>query len=169
MLLFLVLDTNTTTLANPIHSQEFNARTANYIAGTPVPARVTVRPDRSFHFEIRTPPTAQLLLAAAGVKATKNKIRGAGNVAGPNSRLGAEAKGKASFNHGAAPGNADKGSVGEVSLKHIWEIAKIKHSETRLSGAPFEGVVKSIVAQAGSLGVNVVPWSNICGDGQKRT
>lgn len=89
------------------------------------------------------------------MKATKNKIRGAGNVAGPNSRL-ADAKGKASF-HGAAPGNADKGSVGEVSLKHIWEIAKIKHSETRLSGTPFEGVVKSIVAQAGSLGVNVVP------------
>ena len=70
----------------------------------PVPARVTVRPDRSFHFEIRTPPTAQLLLAAAGVKATKNKVRGAGNVAGPNSRLGADGKGKASFNHSAAPG-----------------------------------------------------------------
>ncbi|KAM0696458.1 hypothetical protein Q7P36_003705 [Cladosporium allicinum] len=137
--------------------KEFNARTANYIAGTPVPARVTVRPDRSFHFEIRTPPTAQLLLAAAGVKATKNKVRGAGNVAGPNSRLGADGKGKASFNHSAAPGMADTGSVGEVSLKHVWEIAKIKHSETRLSGAPFEGVVKSIVAQAGSLGVNVVP------------
>jgi large subunit ribosomal protein L11 len=137
--------------------QEFNARTANYIVGTPVPARVTVRPDRSFHFEIRTPPTAQLLLAAAGVKATKNKVRGAGNVAGPNSRLGADGKGKASFNHSAAPGMADTGSVGEVSLKHVWEIAKIKHSETRLSGAPFEGIVKSIVAQAGSLGVNVVP------------
>lgn len=91
------------------------------------------------------------------MKATKNKVRGAGNVAGPNSRLGADGKGKASFNHSAAPGMADTGSVGEVSLKHVWEIAKIKHSETRLSGAPFEGVVKSIVAQAGSLGVNVVP------------
>lgn len=143
------------TSANSVFSQEFNARTANYIVGTPVPARVTVRPDRSFHFEIRTPPTAQLLLAAAGVKATKNKIRGAGNVAGPNSRI-PDAKGKASF-HASAPGMADTGSVGEISLKHVWEIAKIKHSETRLSGSPFEGLVKSIVAQAGSLGVKVVP------------
>lgn len=118
---------------------------------------MTVRPDRSFTFELRTPPTAQLLLAAAGVKATKNKTRGAGNVAGPNSRLGAEGKGKASFNQGNAPGNATLGTVGEVSLKHIWEIAKIKQSETRLSGVSLEGLVKSVIAQAGSIGVVVVP------------
>ncbi|KAG9543771.1 hypothetical protein KCU77_g21699, partial [Aureobasidium melanogenum] len=36
--------------------KEFNARTANYVPGTPIPARVTVRPDRSFTFELRTPP-----------------------------------------------------------------------------------------------------------------
>lgn len=78
-------------------------------------------------------------------------------MAGPNSILGTDGKGKASFNRGDAPGMAGTGSVGEISLKHVWEIAKIKHSETRLSGTPFEGVVKSVVAQAGSLGVNVVP------------
>jgi large subunit ribosomal protein L11 len=49
------------------------------------------------------------------------------------------------------------GSVGQVSLKHVWEIAKIKHSEARLSGLALEGVVKSVVAQAGSIGVVVVP------------
>ncbi|KAK6437355.1 mitochondrial 54S ribosomal protein YmL19 [Oleoguttula sp. CCFEE 5521] len=136
--------------------KEFNARTANYVVGTPIPARVTVRPDRTFSFELRTPPTAQLLLAAAGVKATKNKTRGAGNVAGPHSRLGAEGKGKANFDKSAAPGNAGLGSVGEVSLKHVFEIAKIKHSESRLSGMSLEGIAKSVVAQAGSIGVNVV-------------
>lgn len=137
--------------------KEFNARTANYVPGTPVPARVTVRPDRSFTFELRTPPTAQLLLAAAGVKASKNKVRGAGNTAGPNSRAGTEGKGKASFNNNAAPGNANLGSVGSVSLKHVFEIAKIKQSEMRLSGMTLENIAKSVVAQAGSIGVVVVP------------
>ncbi|KAF2487194.1 ribosomal protein L11, N-terminal domain-containing protein [Neohortaea acidophila] len=137
--------------------KEFNARTANYITGTPIPARVTVRPDRSFTFEIRTPPTASLLLSAAGVAPIKNKLKGAGNTSGPNSKAGTEAKGKASFNAGAAPGNAGLGSVGTVSLKHVYEIARIKQSESRLSGISLEGMVKTVIAQAGSMGVVVVP------------
>ncbi|KAI9836366.1 MAG: hypothetical protein M1819_001395 [Sarea resinae] len=111
--------------------KEFNARTAHMIAGTPIPARVTVRPDRSFHFELRTPTTSHLLLNAAGVKEVKGKTRGA-----------------------MKPGSE---SVGEISLKHVYEIAKIKHSETRLSGLSLEGVCKSVIAQAQSIGVAVVP------------
>ncbi|KAF2769527.1 mitochondrial 54S ribosomal protein YmL19 [Teratosphaeria nubilosa] len=137
--------------------KEFNARTANYVTGTPIPARVTVRPDRSFTFELRTPPTAQLLLAAAGVEAKKNKLRGAGNVAGPKSTAPGS-KGKESTQTGAgAAGNSSLGSVGKVSLKHVWEIAKIKSGETRLGGVPIEGMVKSVIAQAASIGVDVVP------------
>lgn len=144
-----------------ISPQEFNARTANYIPGTPIPARVTVRPDRSFHFEIRTPPTASLLLSAAGVSPIKNKLRGAGNTAGPKIKAAAAAAGatgKAAF-HGASapPGNAALGSVGKISLKHVYEIAKIKQSETRLSGVSLEAMVKSVIAQAGSIGVIVEP------------
>lgn len=125
--------------------KEFNARTANYITGTPVPARVTVRPDRSFHFELRTPPTASLLLSAAGVQPIKNKLRGAGNTTGRKTPP-----------PGAA-GNSSVDSVGQVSLKHVYEIAKIKQEETRLSGMSLEGLVKSVVAQAASMGVAVVP------------
>ncbi len=47
--------------------------------------------------------------------------------------------------------------VGKVSLKHVYEIAKIKQGETRLGGIGLEGLVKSVVAQAGSMGVVVVP------------
>jgi large subunit ribosomal protein L11 len=101
------------------------------IPGIPVPARVTVRPDRSFHFELRTPTTSYLLLTAAGAPLRKNKLKGAMN-----------------------PG---KESVGQVSLKHVYEIAKIKHSELRLSGLSLEGIAKSVIAQAKSIGVNVVP------------
>ena len=108
--------------------QEFNARTAHMVPGTPTPARVTVRPDRSFHFEIRTPTTAYLLLSAAQVELKKGKLKGssAGEV------------------------------VGTVSLKHVFEIAKIKQSELRLSGLSLEGLCKSVIAQAKSVGVKVV-------------
>lgn len=54
-------------------------------------------------------------------------------------------------------GNATKGTVGTVSLKHIYEIARIKHSEKRLEGMSLEGLARSVVGQAGSLGVVVVP------------
>jgi large subunit ribosomal protein L11 len=120
---------------------------------------VTVRPDRSFTFELRTPPTASLLLAAAGVSPQKNKLRGAGNTAGPHSKLGLEGKGKATFGAAGAnaPGNSGLGSVGSVSLKHVYEIAKIKQGETRLEGLGLEALAKSVVAQAGSMGVVVVP------------
>lgn len=49
------------------------------------------------------------------------------------------------------------GSVGKISLKHVYEIAKIKQSETRLSGVSLEAMVKSVIAQAGSIGVIVEP------------
>lgn len=146
--------------SNIFQTQEFNARTANYLPGTPIPARVIVRPDRSFTFEIRTPPTASLLLSAAGVSPIKNKLRGAGNTAGPTAVSDADAVGKASYgpNNSGAPGNAALGAIGkQVSLKHVWEIAKIKESESRLSGVGMEALVKSVVAQAASMGVKVVP------------
>ncbi|KAF2640236.1 ribosomal protein L11 [Massarina eburnea CBS 473.64] len=135
--------------------KEFNARTAHYQPGTPIPALITVRPDRSFHFQLRTPPTATLLLHAAGAPAIKNKIRGAGNVPGPmNNHEGQKGK---SGSSSPTNGNATLGTVGTVSLKHVFEIARIKQSEGRLAGLALEGLCRSVVAQAGSLGVVVVP------------
>ena len=112
-------------------AQEFNARTAHMTPGTPIPTRVTVRPDRSFHFELRTPTTSYLLLQASGVKERKGKMRGA-----------------------IEPG---KESIGEVSLKHIYDIAKIKQSELRLSGLSLEALSRSVIASARSSGISVVP------------
>ncbi|KAI9653241.1 MAG: hypothetical protein M1821_007672 [Bathelium mastoideum] len=184
--------------------KEFNARTANFTPGTPIPALVTVRPDRSFTFDLRSPPTTTLLLAAAGAAERKNRVRGAGNTAGPKAhrrilggvvseveksvaaarRAGEEDGGgnrvaemdgggggrvqgpKALLGSGgkskdagstSAVGNAGTGVVGTVSLKHVYEIAKIKQSETRLAGLSLEGLCKSVIAQAGGIGVAVVP------------
>ena len=99
--------------------------------GIPIPARVTVRPDRSFSFELRTPTTAYLLLQSAGVKEIKNRVRGA-----------------------QRPGHE---TVGTVTLKHVYEIAKVKQSELRLSGLSLEGLCKMVIAQAKTIGVAIVP------------
>lgn len=48
-------------------------------------------------------------------------------------------------------------SIGTVSLKHVYEIAKIKQTEQRLSGVSLEGLCKSVISQAKSMGVKVVP------------
>jgi large subunit ribosomal protein L11 len=96
-----------------------------------MPARVTVRPDRSFTFELRTPTTSHFLMQAAGVQEIKNRKRGSGK--------------------------AGTDYVGSVTLKHIYEIAKVKQTETRLSGLSLEGLCKSVVASAKSMGIKVVP------------
>ncbi|KAH7150097.1 60S ribosomal protein L19 [Dactylonectria estremocensis] len=111
--------------------KEFNARTLNFIVGTPIPCKVVVRPDRSFHFDVRTPHTSWLLLNAA-----QGPLNKKGN------RKGA-----------SKPGHE---TVGTVSLKHIYHIAKIKHTELRLSGLSLESLCRSIIYQAKSIGIDVV-------------
>ena len=97
-----------------------------------MPCRVTVRPDRTFHFDVRTPQTSWLLRNAAEI------APGNGGKRKGSSRPGHEI-------------------VGTVSLKHVYEIAKIKQSELRLSGLPLEGLCRSIIYQAKSVGIAVVP------------
>ncbi|KAI1482045.1 hypothetical protein K445DRAFT_8067 [Daldinia sp. EC12] len=111
--------------------KEFNARTAHILPGTPMPTRVTIRPDRTFHFDVRTPQTSWLLRIAADLPVNKKGKRKAA------SRPGHE-------------------TVGTVTLKHIYEIAKIKRSELRLSGLPLEGLCRAIIFQAKSMGIAVV-------------
>lgn len=164
------------------------------VPGTPIPALITVRPDRTFHFSLRTPPTAHLLLAAASVPPSKGgRTRGANapgrtsagqeavhqapsasgksvlaSVGGPLSGGRAEAGAgataskvkmvaKGAGGERAAGHGGGSTQVGEVSLKHVYEIARIKQSETRLSGLSMEGLVRSVVAQARSCGIGVVP------------
>ena len=46
----------------------FNARTAEMEKGSPTPVIIAVYEDRSFTFEIKTPPASYLLKKAAGIK-----------------------------------------------------------------------------------------------------
>ncbi|MGC9347528.1 MAG: 50S ribosomal protein L11 [Anaerolineae bacterium] len=46
--------------------KEYNAKTA-HLSGSIIPAEITIYQDSSFTFELKTPPTADLLRKAAGV------------------------------------------------------------------------------------------------------
>jgi large subunit ribosomal protein L11 len=46
----------------------FNAQTQSLEAGSPIPVVISVYSDRSFTFELKTPPAAFLLRKAAGIK-----------------------------------------------------------------------------------------------------
>lgn len=109
--------------------KEFNARTASYQPGTPIPVLITIKPDRTFQFEMKSPPTGFLLLKALGLE-----------------------KG-----HGQPNINSPDGICGELSLKHIYEIAKIKKTDGRHTALELEGICKSIVGVAKSMGIKVVP------------
>lgn len=107
--------------------KEFNARTANYAQETPIPALVTVKPDRSFTFELKSPPTGYLLMRAAKIS------KGAPEV---------------------GPG---KPYAGKVSLKHVYEIAKIKKTDERHKNLELKSICKLIIGTAKSMGIEVVP------------
>ncbi|CDR36446.1 CYFA0S01e01596g1_1 [Cyberlindnera fabianii] len=106
--------------------KEFNARTASYAPGVPIPVSLIVKPDRSFAFELKSPPTGYLLLKAAGIE------------------------------KGAAEVGPGKPFAGEISLKHVYAIAQIKKTDDRHKNLELEGICKSVVATAKSMGINVV-------------
>lgn len=106
--------------------KEFNARTASYQPGVPIPVALIVKPDRTFSFELKSPSTGYLLMKAAGIE------------------------------KGAAEVGPTKDYEGEISLKHVYEIAKIKKTDERHKSVELEGIVKSVISTAKSMGINVV-------------
>lgn len=102
--------------------KEFNAKTAGYKDG--VPLRVTVRAfsDKSFEWDLRSPPTSWLIKQSAGLARASDK---------PKHEM-----------------------VGTVSLKHIYEIAKVKQRD--LPHMELEKVCKSMLRTCQSMGVRVV-------------
>ena len=52
----------------PEFCKQFNAATQGLEEGSPIPTVITVYADRSFNFETKTPPAADLLKKAAGLE-----------------------------------------------------------------------------------------------------
>lgn len=58
--------------------KQFNARTQDKEKGMPLPVIITAYSDRSFTFEIKSPPASVLIIKAAGIKggsATPNTVK----------------------------------------------------------------------------------------------
>ena len=101
----------------------FNERTRNYVDNVPMRVKLEAYEDRTFEFEVASPPTSWFLKKVAGVdKGTPQ------------------------------PGRV---FVGEISLKEIYEVAKIKQKDTNLQHHSLEGITKQIMGSANALGLKV--------------
>lgn len=103
--------------------KEFNARTAHYTPGIPIPCVLAVKQDRTFTFEMKSPPTSWLLMQAAQV------TKGSGK-----------------------PGHE---FVGKISLKHIYEIAKIKKTDERHKNVELKSICGAVLSTAEVIGIEV--------------
>ena len=107
--------------------KSFNAKTKDMEQGTPIPVKITVYSDRSFTFEMRTPPATFLIKKAAGMKPTGKP--------GSGSKL---------------PG---RDVAGKVSMAQLRDIAKLKLKD--LNTDDVEAAAKTIAGSARSMGLEV--------------
>ncbi len=108
--------------------KQFNARTqAQMKDNLIIPVILTVYADRSFTFELRTPPASVLLKKAAGLHTDKKK--------------------------GSGAKKTGKELVGKVTKKQLEEIAKAKIQD--MTAGSIEAAMKSIAGTARSMGIEI--------------
>ena len=106
--------------------KQFNDKTDSlgYEKETPLTVQLSALSDRSFTFDVRSPPTSYLVKKAAGVDK------------GPNSP------------------NADT-PVGFITPEAVYEIAKVKSADQHRWHLPLDGVARSVIGTARSMGIRV--------------
>jgi large subunit ribosomal protein L11 len=108
--------------------KQFNAQTqAQAKDALIIPVVITIYQDRSFSFQLKTPPAAVLLKKAAGLHTEKKKGSGA-----------------------HSPG---KEKVGKVTRKQVEQIAKLKMPD--LTAGSVEAAMKTIEGTALSMGIDI--------------
>ena len=58
-----------------------------------------------------------------------------------------------SYNNSSEPGHK---IVGEITLKQIYEIAKVKQNDANLQNIPLQSIVSQIINSTRSMGITVV-------------
>lgn len=106
----------------------FNAKTKDMEQGTPIPVKITVYTDRSFTFEMRSPPATYLIKKAVGLK--------------PTGKPGSGSK---------TPGRE---SVGQITMEQLRDIAKVKMVDMNTDDV--EMAARTIAGSARSMGLKVV-------------
>jgi large subunit ribosomal protein L11 len=108
--------------------KQFNAKTqAQMKESLIIPVIITVYQDKSFTFELKTPPASVLIKKAAGLHTEKKKGSGA-------KKTGKEV-------------------VGSITQKQLEEIAKTKIGDT--TAASLEAAMRTIAGTARSMGVQI--------------
>lgn len=108
--------------------KSFNAKTKDLEQGTPIPVKITVFSDRSFTFEMRTPPATYLIKKAAGMK--------------PTGKPGSGSK---------APG---RDVAGQITMAQLRDIAKVKLKDMNTDN--LDQATKTMAGSARSMGLKVV-------------
>jgi large subunit ribosomal protein L11 len=109
--------------------KQFNAQTqAQAKESLIIPVIITVYQDRSFTFQLKTPPASVLLKKAAGLHTEKKKGSGAHK-----------------------PG---KEKVGQVKKKQVEEIAKMKIND--MTAGSVEAAMRTVMGTARSMGIDIV-------------
>ena len=107
--------------------KSFNAKTKDLEQGTPIPVKITVFSDRSFTFEMRTPPATFLIKKAAGMK--------------PTGKPGSGSK------------NPGRDVVGTVTMAQLRDIAKVKLKD--MNTDDLDQATRTIAGSARSMGLQV--------------
>ena len=109
--------------------KQFNAQTqAQAKDGLIIPVIITIYQDRSFSFQLKTPPAAILLKKAAGLHTEKKKGSGS-----------------------HTPG---KEKVGQVTRKQVEQIAKTKMQD--MTAGSLEAAMRTVEGTARSMGIEIV-------------
>jgi len=110
----------------PEFCKQFNERSEQiYQKDTPLSVQLNAMSDRSFTFDIRSPPTSYLILKAAGLK------------------------------QGASEPSPDSPLIGYITPEHVYEIARMKQQDDLRWHLPLEGIAQSVVGTAKSMGVGI--------------
>jgi large subunit ribosomal protein L11 len=107
--------------------KEFNARTSSQ-EGMIIPVVISVYSDRSFTFELKTPPASVLIKKELGLQITGKP--------------------------GSGSPRPHKDKIGSLTTAQIKKIAETKIQDT--NAASLEAAMKSIAGTARSMGVDVV-------------
>ena len=110
-------------------TKEFNAKSADFPPGTPIPTVITYYQDKSFSIELKTPPASFMIKEAAGLKPVGKRNRAKGS---------------------DKPGRVTAGTITTAQLRKIAE-AKMKD----LNANSVEAAMNIILGSAKSCGVEV--------------
>ena len=110
--------------------KQFNAQTQSQAKdGLIIPVIITIYADRSFSFQLKTPPAAILLKKAAGLHTEKKK--------------------------GSGSHQPGKEKVGQVTKKQVEQIARMKMQD--MTAGTLETAMSTIEGTARSMGIEIVP------------